>query len=254
MGNRIDEIDNYYNPVKYCTDLINILFWIITCATLLIYLLPISFFKKDIQTVYIIVVVIQFCLSQVIRFYLIPKAENARRKQFLSDSFKVELTNNKTNLYYNNTFPPSILRLGANTMENAFFSGAVCTEMLITKRLKTVSLCILWLVVIVIRQNNIELVIWISQIMFTGEIIAQWISLEYFNYKCDQVYDKLYTHFLHQIGQDDNTCVASLLDIFVTYESAKSSSGTLLSTKIFYGLNPTLSNKWELIKQGLKMN
>ncbi|MBD1892919.1 hypothetical protein [Coleofasciculus sp. FACHB-SPT9] len=73
------------------------------------------------------------------------------------------------------------------------------------------------------------------------------MSLEILRFSCEQVYEELYSHFLHKLGQDSFPSAANVLDAFVNYEAAKSSAGILLSTNDFNKLNPFLSKQWEEI-------
>ncbi len=99
-----------------------------------------------------------------------------------------------------------------------------------------------------------RLLIWITQLVFSGEIIAQWLSLEVLHSRYERTYEQLQMHFLHETGADSHRAIAAILGVFVDYEAAKSAAGLLLSTKIFEEINPGLTRKWEQIKNELKMN
>ena len=141
---RIDEVDKYYKSATKIELTKLLLFWI----TILI-----SFFmllsknwdvsvQNILQVSFIIFVIAHFTTSQINRFYLIPKAERMRRKQLISDSFGITLSHDRTFLYYNNEYLPSINRLGANTMENALFSNEIASSMLYSKRILNIQSCI----------------------------------------------------------------------------------------------------------------
>jgi hypothetical protein len=257
MTERKDDINKYYLPVEQLELILSSLFWIIAAITLsLLYInkLP-AFAKEEILHIFLIILIaLHFVFSQVQRFYLIPRAEDFRRKQFISDSLGTHLTHDKTVLYYNNNFPPSINRLGANTMENSFFSKEIASAMLFSKRLITLFYIIVWLFAISSRDTNFDLLTWITQILFSGEIITQWIKLEISRFKYENIYNQLHKHFLHKTGDTTPESIASILDIFVTYESEKLAAGIKLSSKFFYKLNPSLTKKWEKIRTELKMN
>ena len=172
----------------------------------------------------------------------------------LSDSFGTPLSHDKTVLYYNNNYAPSINRLGANTMENAFFSSEVAEKMLIKKRALVSVYIASWIFLFSFRDTDLNIMIWITQIVFSGEIIVQWFSLEALRTRQERTYERLHTHFLHKIGSDSGREIATILDAFVAYETAKSSSSCLLSSKVFYKLNPSLTKKWEQIRNELDMD
>jgi hypothetical protein len=256
-NHRIDEVEKYYTPIKKVEKIIAILFWLITLISLFL-LHPSSIIGNRlfniIQTSFLTFTLIHFSLSQISRFYLIPKAEKMRRKQLLSDSFGSRLSHERTSLYYNNKYTPSVKRLGANTMENAFFTQEITAEMLITKRWITCIYLIVWVILFTLRHDNLELLTKMTQIIFSGEILASWIKLEVLHFRAEKTYDQLHDHFLHDISDDNPKAIANVLDAFVAYESAKSSAGILLSQKIFCCLNPTLSSKWMQIRSDLNMD
>jgi hypothetical protein len=61
------------------------------------------------------------------------------------------------------------------------------------------------------------------------------------------MYQELYNFFLLKSEQNSPNEIATVLNAYATYESAKSEAGILLSTKDFNELNPTLSREWEKI-------
>jgi len=253
---RIDEVEKYYKPISHCENAVTILFWVIAAISLFIpysnevlanhwYDLLIAFF--------IVFVLAHFSLSQFLRLNLIPKAELARRKQLLSDSFGTSLTHDKTNLYYNNKFTPSLERLAANVMENAFFSKEVASNMLFRNRAITVIYLTLLIVIFVLRHDDLDLIIWITQLVFSGEIVARWLRLEMLRVRHERVYDELHSFFLHGLGNSSNGAIASVLNSFADYECAKTSASTKLSSKTFHKLNPILTEQWKVITDELNM-
>ena len=136
----------------------------------------------------------------------------------LSNAFGTPLSHDQTCLYYNNKYTPSVQRLGANTMENSLFSKEIAGEMLVTKRIVTGCYVIAWIAAFSFRHNNLELLVWITQLVFSGEIVAQWIRLEVLRHSHERTFEQLHSHFLHQIGEDSNKAIATILDSFVSYE------------------------------------
>ena len=139
-------------------------------------------------------------------------------------------------------------------MEDSLFSKEVASKMLSTKRLITGGYVALWLLAFSLRLNNLAILTWITQVVFSSEVVAQWLNLEVLRSRFEQVYEQLHSHFLYEIDANTSKTIATTLDSFVAYESAKSSAGILLSTKVFDQLNPTLTEKWSQIRQELKMN
>lgn len=256
IENRIDEVSKYYQPAVIFEKVMSCLFYVIAITSIFILFedLPLPKYKQLVQSGFIVVAIVYFIISQTSRFYLIPKAEKMRRRQMLSNSFGAPISHDNTSLYYNNQYEPSIQRLGANTFENSLFSKEIASKMLFGKRLITGIYFLAWLIAFTLSQKNIEVLICITQLFFSGEILAQWINLEVLRFRHESTYDQLHNHYYHRIGDDSNYSLATILDAFVSYESAKSSAGLLLSSKTFNNLNPSLTDKWNQIRKELKMD
>lgn len=251
---RIDEVSKHYSSIEQLEKISTILFWtnsFLSC--LVLYLAP--FISKSqitiLQSFFLVLVLIYFCISQLSSLYLVPKAELMRRKQLLSNSFGVPLSTEHTSLYYNNSLSPSVERLGANTMENAFFSQSVASKMLDRKRVIIGVYIILWLFAILFRFDNLELLTVTTQLIFSSEIISGWLKLEILRSRFERIYEDLHCHFLDKLGKKSPIENVIILNAFASYESAKSTAGILLSTQEFQALNSTLSKQWEQIRQEL---
>lgn len=255
-SSRVDEVSKYYAPIARMGKATSALFWVIAALSLFMpyaetFLAPLN--HAVLRSILLVLVIVYFSFSQVSRLYLVPKAERLRRKQLLSDAFGIRLTHDRTSLYYNNAYSPSVERLGASTMENALFSKEIADKMLFRKRWVIGFYLAVWLLSFTLRHNNLALITWITQLVFSGEIIAGWLKLECLRIRHERTYEQLHAHFLHGIGGDQPRAIANVLDAFVAYESAKADAGMLLSSKIFEELNPELTRRWNQIMQDLKM-
>ncbi|MCP5487627.1 MAG: hypothetical protein H7A43_03175 [Verrucomicrobia bacterium] len=253
---RTDEVSIYYNAARRITHASSVLFWIIAVVSLAIpYVATLSdeSYEEILIATFLCITLVYFSLQQVCRFYLVPRAERVRRQQLLSDALGTRLTHERTKNYYNNDYPPSIRRLGADVFENSLFSKEIASRMLVSKRWIIGAYLLLWLFAFSLRHHNLELLTWITQLVFSGEIIAGWLTLECLRFRQEKVFDQLHQHFLHDIDPDDPRAVANILDSFASYEGAKSSAGALLSTKIFDKVNESLTAEWIRIRTDLKM-
>jgi len=252
---RVDEVSQYYASARKAEVASSFLFWTIAIVSLCmprITVLDVSS-QNMITAAFIVLVLFHFVVTQLSRLYLVPNAEKKRRQQMLSDAFGSPISCDKTSLYYNNDYSPSVIRLGANTMENSLFSTEIAAKMLVRNRFIIGFYMIIWVFVFAYHPSDVGVLIWITQLVFSGAVIANWLSLEIFRMRCASVYDQLHAHFLHEVGADDEKAIASVLDSFASYEAAKASAGILLSSKVFNQLNPTLSQKWEQIRVDLKI-
>ncbi|HEY8034869.1 MAG TPA: hypothetical protein VIF37_04695 [Methylobacter sp.] len=254
---RVDEVSQYYEAAAKAATIETYLFWLTAGVSLFMPYLS-SVFDKSMQNifsaVFITFVVVHFSVSQLSRFHLIPRAERKRRQQLLSDAFATPLSHDKTSLYYNNNYSPSVMRLGANIMENSLFSKEIASKMLIKSRIITGSYIVVWVLFFALRHDNINLLVWVTQLVFSSAIFVQWLNLEILRVRHESTYDQLHSHFLHKIGGDNQKAIATVLDSFASYEAAKAASGTLLSSKVFYELNPSLTRKWTQICKELNMD
>ncbi len=251
---RVDEISQYYNPVIKLGKISEFIFWIYIVLSFVIPYSASIFGETTtdiLQICFLLLVLGYFVISHVSSSYYFPRAEFGRRKQLLSNALGVPISSDNTEKYYNNKFAPSIERVGANTMENALFSEAIASKMLERKRIVIVVYLVAWFLALIIRNNSLELIAWITQLVFSGEILAEWLKLEIFRFRCKQMYQELYDYFRLKSDQDSHNGFATVLNAFATYEAVKSDAGILLSTKDFNELNPTLSIKWEKICQKL---
>lgn len=253
---RIDEVSEYYKPAAAVVLVGQVLFWCIVVLSFAVLFgsMVTSIVEDAIKIVFIVLVAVHFVLSQLARFSLVPRAERMRRKQLLSDSFGTPLSHDRTALYYNNEYLPSVTRLAANVMENSLFAKEVAAVMLVNSRLFVGSYFVGWLVSFSLRHDNLSLLLTFTQVLFSSEVLVQWISLEVLRHRHEQTFEKLHDHFLHAIGQESPRAIANLLDAFVEYETTKSSAGLLLSSKVFYRLNPKLTEKWDRIRRELRMD
>ena len=192
---RIDEIEQYYKPIERLEKWNNNLFWVssfLSIVVLYIDKVPLSNIKIITTVIFIVCVVSGLVFSLYLRFNLIPKAEEKRRKQLLSNSFGIPLTHEQTQKYYNNQITPSIKKLGANILENSFFAKEICSRMAIRERIKIICYITIWILAAIWRDTPIDLLLVITQIIFSGEILGRFISLELLRYRNEHLFEELY--------------------------------------------------------------
>ena len=253
---RVDEVEKHYKPVEQINKVLDWLFWgLVALSFLQIFKTSLPPVVQDCSAVLFLAgAITSLALSIASRSFLTPKAERARRKQNLSNAFGAKLSNEKTNLYYNNSYKHSILRLGANTFENSLFSKETSAGMLKTTRIGLLVYFVVWFVVLALRQSNLDLITWITQFIFSTDILGYWIALELLRHRNEKVFERYHEFFRHSIDDRSAEGMATILDIYSDYESAKASAGIKLDSKIFHKLNPSLTAEWERIKEQLGMN
>ena len=253
---RVDGLDHYYRPIENIERVSTVLFWLSAALSITVLysrLIPCQQLRDVPMLLFAASVVLHLILILFLKYHLIPIAEGKRRKQLLSDSFDVPLTPEQTRAYYNNPLAPSIQKLGANVLENAFFAKAVCGKMAVRERVKVLIYFIVWLLAVMWCSTSLEILVVVTQTVFSGEIIARLVCIEVLRHRNEDLFKELYHEFLHKVDFQSPTGTACILDAFATYEAAKASSGIKQSTKIFTALNPDLTRQWSDICNKLGM-
>ena len=182
--------------------------------------------------------------------YFSNLAENERRKSLLKESFDVNTTLRETNKYYNNESQPSIEKLGLNCYESAFFTKKVVDKML-PKNIIKISIFTIIYIVLMIKLKNMDLLLVITQTLFSTEIIFSFIKLCYFKFQLDKVCNKFQNIFLI-IGLKNKDVNVLILDATMDYECLKSYCKISTSSKIFFENNNQWSKEWQKLLNKIK--
>ncbi len=252
---RVDEVSRYYKSARALDTACGYLFYISAILSGVV-LFPdlISKYGFLPKLAFVLLSVILFGAFVVSKLWLVPKAERMRRRQLLANSLGTPITYEQTKNYYNNEFSPSLLRLAASLLENSFFGKEVSEKMLLWVRLKTGLYFCLWVGLLAARFSSMDTILWITQVVFSADVLAYWLTLETLNHRYCRVYDDLYSHFLQGLGDETAQAKASILDSFVAYESAKAVAGVLLDSKIFHRENARLSQEWQVVRSTLRLS
>lgn len=251
---RVDELERYYKPIETIDDLNAWLFWasaILSVALFFKGLLPWKALQDAIEISFIVLVVFHLALSLYVRYHLLPVAERKRRRQLLSDSFAVPLIAETTQKYYNNEISPSVARLGANVLENSLFAKNITSQMASRERAKILTYILVWLSALYWRTTELGLLVVITQTIFSSEIIEGWIRIEVLRSEAEKFYEELYNKFLHKVDLSNSDGVASILDLFASYEATKSMTAIRQLRSIFMSVNPELSKEWDVTRERL---
>jgi hypothetical protein len=243
---------NYYRPLEIAEFTYGWLFYlgaVASFAPLLIDQTVHSGLYAVAHGAFVLVVVWMFITGIAIRLYFFPRAEDARRKEFLSNTFGFDLIHQRTTGYYNNNETDPHKRMGLSVLENLFFTKAILREMATPVRAKAFIYLTIWLVVVVWRDTPMDWIATVAQVLFSEEILARWLRLEWARSRAERIYDA--THLLFQSNPEPNRLFAYAVDAFGDYETGKVLGGILQSQKIFDRLNPMLTAEWEVVKRGL---
>lgn len=244
--------DNYYISLERADKVSCILFWI----SVVLMFLSILFHEKTYPTLNIITsyfslltLFLFFITNNAIRLYLFPRAEDARRKDFLSKAFGFDLTNLRTIGYYNNDESMPEYRMGLAILENLLFTKTILQKMAIIERIKVAICAFIWIAFLLYRESTLILITPIALTLFSEDIMAKWLRFEWARARAEKIFEN--THRILQSHPSESKLFPYIIDSFADYETGKAFGSILLSDKIFNKLNPQLTKDWESIKKGL---
>jgi hypothetical protein len=201
-----------------------------------------------IQIAFALSVVALFAITMAIRLYFFPRAQVRRYEDFLSHAFGKPLSHKLTVAYYNNSATTPIGRVAAQLLESAFFTKEVLRNMLPRERTKFALYIVVWLIAILYRRTDLALLGLVAQIIFSEHIVSRWIRLEWFRWKCERIYDELFTLLRTSAKLDSATW-----DMLGQYEIAKATSALSLSTSVFEHNRDRLNAEWDEVRGTLHL-
>ncbi|RWQ62547.1 hypothetical protein [Mesorhizobium sp.] len=200
------------------------------------------------QIAFIVCALLFFIQGQTQKLYFFPRAEDKRRQELLSNSYGVALTHEETVGYYNNDQTNPLKRLAASVMESAFFTREIVRRMLVGQRTKTLGYFAIYLVALLNRSTNLELLAVAAQVLFSEDIISRWLRMEWLRSRSEQVFDNLHRLFTGKQAFSRPVAQSQAIDLFSFYETTKSTAAVLLSSRQFHKHNARLTEEWEQIR------
>lgn len=244
---RKDEIQDLYDRTNKISNFGNILFLL---TIIISFILLFDFKIKDVFITFSIVLTLGYIvLSNINDMYFSNLAETERRKSLLKESFNINTTLRETNKYYNNDEILSIKKLGLNCYESVFFTKKVVDKMMFINSIKITILIIIY-IILMIQLENLELLLVITQTLFSAEILFYFIKLCYYKFQLDKICKEFQDIFFIR-GVSNNTEVL-LLDATMDYECLKSYCKIATSSKIFNKYNKEWSDEWNKLLKKLK--
>lgn len=244
---RKDEIQTLYDRTNKISNFGNILFLL---TIIISFVLLFDFKHKDVFITLSIILTLGYIgLSNINDIYFSNLAEMERRKSLLKESFNINITLKETNKYYNNDEIPSIKKLGLNCYESVFFTKKVVDKMVFANIIK-ITIFILIYIILMIQLENLELLLVITQTLFSAEILFYFIKLCYYKFQLDKICKEFQDIFFIR-GISSNMEVL-LLDATMDYECLKSYCKIATSSKIFNKYNKVWSDEWNKLIKKLK--
>lgn len=244
----------YFAPLQAAETSSDVLFYFIAGLSLISPLVPDSEhpgLHSGLQIAFLVTSLVSVGVGVLIRLYLSPRAEDERRAEFLQNAFGVALTHEKTQGYYNNEQTAPFRRVAAQTMENTLFTKTIACSMARHERLRIAIYAALFLIVVLNRSSNFELIGAVAQAVFSEQLIVRWLRLEWLRVNAERTYSELFNLF--SSGANQTVFAAQAVKTFSSYETVKATAQVVLSDRIFNDVNPSLSAEWEKIKSTLRI-
>lgn len=241
----------YYRPLSLAESVSGWVFWVSAALSILTLFIKVEPWSQIFHIAFVVFVIGNFVAGFIIRLWLAPRAEEQRRLDLLSNSYAVSLTHENAVGYFNNNEKNPIRRLALSVMESSFFTKNIVAEMLLRERVKIGLYFVVWLICVLTRTAELSWIAAATQAVFSEELVAKWLRMEWLTRRSDAVYTKLHRLITTARGFNNSKCHAQVLESFSEYEAAKARASVALSEKIFKKRNPTLSSEWEKIRTSL---
>lgn len=238
MSDYRNDVNNDYNKCIFLEKVITYLF-----LAILILSIVNTYINNEFAVYFIVFLNIAYVVISFINdIYFINIAENERRKTNISDSFKVNITSKKTNLYYNNQCEPSIKKMGVNSFESTLYTKNTLSKMMLYNSIKTFLLGVMWIMIIV-KVENVNIFQITTELFFSAEVLLALIKNIYYYFETKKLYDNFYYQFITK-KYNENEDLPIILQYILEYECLKSYCHFLLSEKIFEKDKSKLKEEW----------
>ena len=245
---RKDDVSKLYDISNNINNIANFIFLINIICT---FILAFDFKYRNIVVILsIILTILYVAIININEMYFNNLAENERRKSLLKESFNIPITLKDTNKYYNNKENPSIEKLGLNCYESIYFTKNVVDKMIFKDIVKVVLLVVTY-IILMIQLENLDILLIITQTLFSSEFIFYFIKLIYYKFQLEKLNNEFQNIFFITNKNDKNRNVL-ILDAVMGYECLKSYCGLSTSSKIFFKHNKEWSNEWNNILKKIK--
>lgn len=228
------------------------IFWAVTIISGVLLLFPISTLESLLHPILIIAAVAGIATGALITIYQ-NQGNRLLRASQLSDALGAAVGDSLRADYYNSPLRKSVSRLASTTMENTLFSSEVLMKMLRRERISGGVYLTIFLLLLAYRSTSLSWLVFLTQILFSADVILGWFRMERFRFRTTQVYEQLKQFFLQGGSTDAPNGMAIVLAAFTDYECAKDEAAMPLSSEVFNRINAPVSLRWEEIKKSLNI-
>lgn len=173
-------------------------------------------------------------------------AESARRANCIENAFHVDLSEYKTEGYYNNDLSPSFAKYTLNIFESHYFTANISKKMLPKKIVEVIVALLIFVVSCLCIPSEITAIV--AEAIFSSFVMIDAVAMIIYEIRIRQLYKNAYTQFV-SVGITKYEQLVWVLSYVVEYESIKAHYKIRLDEKIFNRLNPMLSKEWDELKK-----
>lgn len=197
-----------------------------------------------------VVALLLFVIGLFSKLYLVPRADDRLREEFLSSAHKIDLTPLRSEGYFSNGFEQPDHRLAAQLLENCLYSKAIALRMAQRNRWKVGVYLFVWFGVLLNRGADLGIVVAVSQAVFSEQVISRSLRLEWLRTRFERVFDDVYRLFLAAPPLERFAPMAA--QSMSMYESAKATAGITFSSSAFASVRPELDAEWAVVRRTIE--
>jgi len=172
-----------------------------------------------------------------------------RREDFIDNSFKTTIAENRSVEYYTNeNISSGIYKMAVNGFENTLFTYSIANKMTKKLWLKNIVFAILILVFAVFGYNNAFVLL--IQLTLPILLVQKAIKHTLFVYRIKRVFENYRRLFndLKNVSNSKQKRPEIILNV-IDYETTLTYGAILLDSKLYNKMNPALSKKWIELKK-----
>jgi len=244
----------YFDPIEKIEKSQKFFFWMSVFLSFTIPLLDKNSCPSvysNIQILFCLTVFLLFSLNMLIRFYLKPRADDMRLKDFVSHGYGIALNHDQTKNYYNNNETNPRRKIAAQLLENSMHSKSTASVMAVRTRWATLAYVVIFIIVIINRSTDLEWISIAAQVIVGEYILLSWVRAEWTLNRYERVFDDIHSLFL--LNPENKRFEIKLIDGLIKYETTKPNSVAILSNTIFESNNDKTSQDWENLKSTLNI-
>lgn len=199
----------------------------------------------NINCFFIVAYVIMSFISEMI-FY---QASIQRREDFIDNSFKTTLAEDRSKEYYtNDNIDSGIYKMAVNSFENSLLTYNIAKKMTTPLWLKNIIFVVLILTFTIFGYSSAFTML--IQLTLPILLLQQSIRHTLFVYRINRVFENNRRLFNDLKNANDSKSKRPVIILNVLdYETTLTYGSVLLSSKLYKELNPTISKKWEKLKR-----